>query len=206
MKHFKEIGEINYPEQKKGKLTWISLKCTQFSKLFRRLKKRANEFLNNYDLPIIIVTKTAEIFAGNIDEYEAKTLILYNGHQLNNNKWISVEGEDQLNWLEFELEEIDKIFTLDPEEIDVDKIYLGDVMELWRDQTYEIRRGIKCDWIGGNTKHSPECNTVIHESLKNIFLHIAYNSNIPKNERSILKKSMENVIKYIVEKGGKISG
>lgn len=206
LKHLKELDEINYPKQKRGKTSWITLRNTQFNKFFKRVKKQANELRDNYDLTIIIQTKSLEIFAGDIDECELNTLMLYNAHHLDNSKWISVEGEDQMNWLNLELADIDKIFTLDLKEIQIDKIHVNDIMKIWKDQTHEIRRGIKCKWIGDEKKHLPECDADIHESLRNIFQHITYDSNIPKKEKIVLKKSFEKIVEFIIIKGGKIPG
>ena len=201
--HFKEMGEINYPKQKIGKKSLITLKKTEFSKIFSRVKKQGS-FLSKPDLPVIVETFYGT-YAGLIDAYKNRTLNLFLAHEVVKKKWQPMGGNVATpNWLYVPLEDIDKIYTINTKALGLEAISLPDMMDLWFDLTHEPLRGIKCNWDSDGKPHSKECQSRLHESLSNIFMHIMEDRKLEKEKGRELRKSIHYVLESFVDQGVKI--
>jgi small nuclear ribonucleoprotein (snRNP)-like protein len=138
----------------------------------RRLKGRKSKALRDVDIPIIIELKNGEVYGGRVDDYlEGGELVLYSCKLLDkeSHRWvdhdrmIEFEGKvmpDDLPY--FRIADIQDIFVL-PRQY-ADKLDLEDVLQIYIDPHYKPVIGIKCNG-GGETKHSSECDSHLHEAL-----------------------------------------
>jgi hypothetical protein len=100
------------------------------------------------------------------------------------------------------LEQIQRIFEPNYENLNLENISLTDVCKLWIDYGHYIKKGIFCAWP--NQMHSKECNSILHESTFVLFSKAISNKRKSEKEKIIISHALENVISFILKKGEKI--
>ena len=106
---------------------------------------------------------------------------------------------------DFEFEDVSEIYGIKLDALNLEHVNLKDVMKLWMNPDHEIIKGTYCPWKGvGETAHSEECETKIHEALSTMLKTILYKSTLSKSEKSDAKNDFETLVKYIVQNRGKI--
>ena len=224
LNHLVTIGLINYPPQKRGKRTLITLKDTSFDQLFKKIRKQAKGInAAHADSPPFFVNDIyGDVYCGHPDDYESRILVLYNVHRFNHKtrKWIPlpkrIEGQG-FDWFEIDLSEIDSIYIPNLINLGLEQISLDDAMSLWTSPNHIIQHSIKCDWRRDPfTPHSKFCDGEVNEILTELYTKASIKDwddlveKFPK-EYSVRNKKHEEfgkkfskLIDYIIKHNGKI--
>lgn len=209
LQHFKELGLINYPSQQRGKRTLITVKEAEFNRIFTKLENTAKTYDEATVMPLIIKTKKGKTYCGSLDDYENRAIFLLDSHIFHKSKWSLIKNGSPMHELVVELSDIRFAYTVYPENIGLHYVSLSDVMNLWKDHSHNILTGVDCPWTKGDRfsepiPHSKNCESKVHEALSDVYGAILWEIKLPKTQKEKLEKSMEFLIEYIVQKGGKI--
>lgn len=209
LKHLKELDLINYPSQQRGKSSLITIKETEFSRIFTKLKNVPKTYVEATVMPLIVQTKNGKTYCGSLDDYGSKTIFLWDSHIFRKGQWSLINNGSAMHELMFELSDIRTVYAVYPENLGLSSVSMSDVMKLWQDQNHTVVIGIDCEWNEGDKfskpiPHSKDCEFRVHEALSDIYSSVLYRTNLSKDEKEKLENSMEFIIEYIVKKGGKI--
>jgi len=78
-----------------------------------------------------------------------------------------------------------------------------EMLELWENPTLRFEKGIICNWDGGITSHSKECNSSLHETMSRL-RDRAQSTWRDEKEKRKAKNDIKKIVQFIIDHGGKI--
>tara|TARA_Y100001936_G_scaffold60900_1_gene59987 strand:+ start:405 stop:971 length:567 start_codon:yes stop_codon:yes gene_type:complete len=181
--------------------------------IFEKIPKRKSVLENMINQPVILLMNDGKVFGAHIDDYESRTVIVYDCMELvdDEKQWIPQEtfhvrmGEEiHLDTMpEISLSSIKSIYSPKNK-----RVYLDDVLNAWLNPNHKFTKHLDCNWNkeDGILEHHEQCDAKLHEALVTIITNASLSSrlNRSKSAYKVLEKAEKLLLTWMKEHGARI--